>query len=149
MKPEQASPAYRIETERLVLEAGSPQYAEALKRAVDVSLAHLSSLAWVAEEPTTVERKIEKLRGFRVAFDRGDFFAYHVLAKDHPGEVAGGAGLMPRVGLARRRRRVPRVRRRGPAHGVDSMACAASGVRLLRSACCSWSSRRAAARART
>lgn len=98
MKPEQASPAYRIETERLVLEAGSPQYAEALKRAVDVSLAHLSSLAWVAEEPTTVERKIEKLRGFRVAFDRGDFFAYHVLAKDHPGEVAGGAGLMPRVG---------------------------------------------------
>lgn len=92
------SPAYRIETERLVLEAGSPVYAEALKRAIDGSLEHLSNLAWVAEEPTPIERKIEKLREFRAAFDRGEYFAYHVLARDCSGEVAGGAGLMPRVG---------------------------------------------------
>jgi RimJ/RimL family protein N-acetyltransferase len=90
--------AYRIETERLVLEAGSPLYAEAMKRAIDGSLEHLSNLAWLVDEPTSIERKIEKLRGFRAAFDRGEHFPYHVLVKDHPGEVAGGAGLMPRVG---------------------------------------------------
>lgn len=93
------SPAYRLETERLVLEAASPAFAEPMKRAIDASLEHLSPwLPWMAEEPTPIERKIEKLRELRAAFDRGEQLPYHVLAKAHPGEVVGGAGLMPRVG---------------------------------------------------
>jgi len=93
------SPAYRIETPRLILEAGSPARAEAMKRCIDESLDHLREwLSWAALEPTSLEQKIEKLRGFRAAFDRGEHFPYHVIAKDNPDEVVGGAGLMARVG---------------------------------------------------
>jgi len=91
------SPAYRVETERLVLEAASPAFAEPLKRAIDASIEHLSAwLPWAGVEP--VEPKIELLRGFRAAFDRGENFVYHVLSKEHSGELVGGTGLHPRVG---------------------------------------------------
>lgn len=91
------TPAYRIETERLVLHGLSPVFAEAFHRTIEANLAHLSrSMHWAVSEP--IERRIETLRGLRAAFDQGRDFPYFIFAKERPEELVGGTGLHPRVG---------------------------------------------------
>ena len=91
-------PPYRIRTERLVVRCWSPEDAAPLHLALTESRDHLLPwLPWAAEEPTSVERKIEMLRLFRGRFDLGEEFVYGVFDKRER-RVLGGAGLHARVG---------------------------------------------------
>src|SRR5262245_29064214 len=91
-------PAYRIETERLVVRCWDPADAALVKDAVDSSLEHLRAwMPWAHDEPQTLEQKVELLRRFRGRFDLGDDFVYGILTRDET-RVLGGTGLHLRVG---------------------------------------------------
>ncbi len=69
-------PAYRVETERLVVRCFQPSDAALLKAAVDASLDALRPwMPWALQEPQTVEAKVAMLRRFRAAFDSDSDFA--------------------------------------------------------------------------
>ena len=91
-------PAYRIETERLVLRCWSPSDAPALQQSVTENLEHLRPwMPWIFQEPEPVAAKVARLRGFRGRFDLGQDFTFGVF---DPGEtrVLGGCGLHTRPG---------------------------------------------------
>jgi RimJ/RimL family protein N-acetyltransferase len=91
-------PAYRIETERLVVRCWEPADAAQLKEAVDSSLEHLRAwLPWAHDDPQPLHEKVELLRRFRGQFDLGDDFIYGIFARDGGG-VLGGTGLHVRRG---------------------------------------------------
>jgi RimJ/RimL family protein N-acetyltransferase len=91
-------PAYRIETERLVVRCWDPADAALVKEAVDASIEHLRPwMPWAHDEPQTLEEKVELLRGFRGRFDLGDDFVYGIFTRDER-RVLGGTGLHLRVG---------------------------------------------------
>lgn len=91
-------PAYRIETERLVLRCHEPRDAEMLKAAVDASLEELLPwVPWARDEPQTIDAKVELLRQIRGKFDLGQELLYAIL-DPRESEVIGGCGLHPRVG---------------------------------------------------
>ena len=93
-----AGPAYRIETERLVVRCWDPGEAPLLKEAIDASIEHLRPwLPWAHDEPQTLEEKTELLRRFRGRFDLGEDFVYAIFARDER-RVLGGTGLHVRVG---------------------------------------------------
>jgi RimJ/RimL family protein N-acetyltransferase len=90
-------PAYRIETERLVVRCWEPRDAALLKAAVDASLDHLREMPWRRFEPQTLDEKIELLRQMRGKFDLGQDFTYGILdAREQ--QALGGTGLHTRVG---------------------------------------------------
>lgn len=94
----ESSPAYRVETERLVLRCWDPKDAPLLKAAIDMSLDHLRPwMPWAAHEPEDVAAKVERLRGFRGNFDLGVDFVYGIFNADES-EVLGGTGLHTRLG---------------------------------------------------
>ena len=91
-------PAYRIETERLVLRCWQPADAPLLKAAVDASLEDLRAfLPWAHDEPEPLAAKLELLRQFRGKFDLGQDFVYGIFDREER-EVLGGTGLHTRVG---------------------------------------------------
>jgi RimJ/RimL family protein N-acetyltransferase len=91
-------PAYRIETDRLVVRCFSPEDAPKLKEAVDASVEHLRPwLPWAKNEPEALDAKVERLRRFRADFDLGNDFPYGIFPRDES-TLLGGAGLHPRVG---------------------------------------------------
>jgi RimJ/RimL family protein N-acetyltransferase len=90
-------PAYRIETERLVLRCWDPRDAPLLKASVDASLDHLAEMPWRRFEPQTLDQKIELLRQMRGKFDLGVDYTYGILdAREQ--EALGGTGLHTRAG---------------------------------------------------
>lgn len=92
------SPAYRIETERLVVRCWSPTDAPLLKDAIDTSLDHLRPwMPWAHEEPQTLEEKVALVRRFRGQFDLDEDYVYGIFTSDES-RVLGGTGLHPRVG---------------------------------------------------
>jgi len=91
-------PAYRIETERLVVRCFDPQDAAALKSAVDASLEHLRPwIPWARDEPQTLDQKVELLRQYRGKFDLGRDRIYGIFDRAES-ELLGGTGLHDRVG---------------------------------------------------
>ena len=73
-------PAYRIETERLVLRCWSPSDAPALRRSLDASDEHLRPfIPFMRDEPRTLEQTAMWLREIRAAFDRDELYRYAVL----------------------------------------------------------------------
>ena len=94
-------PAYRIETERLVLRCWDPRDAPLLKAAIEASLDHLSEMPWRRFEPQTLDEKIELLRQMRGKFDLGQDFTYGILDTREQ-EALGGTGLHTRVGVGAR-----------------------------------------------
>ncbi len=91
-------PAYRIETERLVVRCWQPSDAALLKVAVDASLEELRPfLPWAFDEPQPIDAKVELLRSFRGRFDLGQDFVYGIFDREEE-EVVGGTGLHTRVG---------------------------------------------------
>ncbi len=91
-------PAYRIETERLVLRCFSPEDAPKLKEAIDASLDHLLEwLPWAKHEPESLDAEVERLRRYRADFDLDRDWVYGIFARDES-VVLGGTGLHPRVG---------------------------------------------------
>jgi RimJ/RimL family protein N-acetyltransferase len=91
-------PAYRIETERLVIRCYHPQDANLLAKSITESIEHLEPwMPWVHEEPEPIEVKINRLRKFRADFDLDENFVYGIFNKKET-ELIGGSGLHPRVG---------------------------------------------------
>jgi len=91
-------PAYRIETDRLVLRCFDPRDAPMLKATIDSSLAELLPwIPWARGEPQALAAKVELLRQLRGQFDLGQDQAYGIF---DPKETAilGGIGFHDRVG---------------------------------------------------
>jgi len=91
-------PAYRIESERLIVRCYNPTDALYLQKSVQESVEHLRPwMPWVKSEPEELKVKIERLRMFRADFDLSKNFVYGVF-DPHETELVGGTGLHPRVG---------------------------------------------------
>ena len=91
-------PAYRIESERLVIRCYDPKDALYLQKSVQESVDHLRPwLPWVKDEPEELKVKIERLRMFRAKFDLSENYIYGVFDLKET-ELVGGTGLHPRVG---------------------------------------------------
>ena len=96
--PAISKPAYRIETERLVLRCWQPEDAALLQEATAVNKEHLLPfMPWAADEPASVEAKIDLIRKFRSSFDRGEDYVYGVFNSEET-RALGGSGLHTRVG---------------------------------------------------
>ena len=92
------NPAYRIETDRLVLRCWKLEDAPLLKDAIDASLESLREwMPWAHDEPSTIGELTQRLREFRSAFDADDDYIYGILDPDES-TVLGGSGLHRRVG---------------------------------------------------
>ena len=90
------SPAYRIETDRLVLRCWQPQDAPLMLAAVSANVDHLRPwMPWVQDEPELIEEKITRLRKFRAQFDLDESYTYAIFNPDET-RVLGGTGLHPR-----------------------------------------------------
>jgi RimJ/RimL family protein N-acetyltransferase len=95
---EPSGPAYRIETERLVLRCYQPTDAPLLKAAIDASLDWLRPwMPWAGDEPRPLAEKVNLLRQFRGRFDLGQDFPYGAFNPDET-ELLGSSGLHTRVG---------------------------------------------------
>ncbi|MHA1472420.1 MAG: GNAT family N-acetyltransferase [Promethearchaeota archaeon] len=91
-------PAYRIESERLVIRCYDPKDALYLQKAVQESVDHLRPwMPWVKSEPEELKVKIERLREFRADFDLSKNYVYGVFDPKET-QLLGGTGLHPRVG---------------------------------------------------
>ncbi|MHA2288378.1 MAG: GNAT family N-acetyltransferase [Promethearchaeota archaeon] len=92
-------PAYRIESERLIIRCYNPSDAPLLQKSIQESLEHLKPwLPWVKTEPEELKVKVERLRMFRSKFDTSEEYIYGVFDPEET-ELIGGTGLHPRVGL--------------------------------------------------
>ena len=96
--PAISRPAYRIETNRLVLRCWQPEDAPLMQEATAVNREHLIPfMPWAVNEPAPVEAKLDLIRKFRASFDRGEDYVYGVFNSDET-RVLGGSGLHTRVG---------------------------------------------------
>ena len=95
MTPELASngPAYRIETERLILRCWQPGDARNLNTAIKESWEHLRPwMPWVRNDLPPVDDTLALLRIWRAQFDRDEDFTYAVFNRDES-LVLGSSGL--------------------------------------------------------
>ncbi|MEZ4358920.1 MAG: GNAT family protein [Kofleriaceae bacterium] len=91
-------PAYRIETQRLVVRCYQPPDAPLLKAAIDESLDELRPwMPWASEEPVALAKKVTLLRQFRGRFDLGEDFAYGAFDPTET-DLIGSSGLHTRAG---------------------------------------------------
>ncbi|MHA2181067.1 MAG: GNAT family N-acetyltransferase [Promethearchaeota archaeon] len=98
MSDSYVGPAYRIETNNLIIRCYSPIDAPLLQKSVKESYEHLLPwMPWVKSEPELITTKIERLRRFRAAFDLGENFTYGIFDVEET-ELIGGTGLHPRIG---------------------------------------------------
>jgi RimJ/RimL family protein N-acetyltransferase len=92
------NPAYRIETERLVVRCYDPSDAQMLAEAVTESLEHLKPwMPWAHNEPEPIELKVARLKRFRAQFDLGEDFIYGIFNMEET-RLLGGTGLHSRIG---------------------------------------------------
>lgn len=92
------NPAYRIETERLVLRCYNPSDAQMLADSIAESVEHLKPwMPWAHHEPEPIEFKIQRLKRFRAEFDLGHDFIYGIFNKEEE-RLLGGTGLHSRIG---------------------------------------------------
>ena len=89
------SPAYRILTPRLCIRCWQPEDAARLKAAVDVSREHLIPWMSWAQEETTLQMQIDRLRQVRGKFDLDQDFVYGIFSRDES-QVLGSSGLHTR-----------------------------------------------------
>lgn len=91
-------PAYRIETDRLVIRCHQPADAELLKDAIDQNLDHLRPwMTWAHAEPSDLQTIIERIRRFRGLFDLNQDFHYGLFNLAET-QIVGGSGLHIRAG---------------------------------------------------
>lgn len=83
----------RLETPRLVLRAWRPGDAPLLKAAIDASLAELRPyMAWAWNEPSTLERFVERLERYAAEFRDGIDWRFGLFPPDER-EVLGAVGM--------------------------------------------------------
>lgn len=92
------NPAYRIETERLVVRCYQPSDARLLAESVTESIEHLKPwMPWAHSEPTSFEQKLKGVVNFRGKFDLGENYIYGIFNREET-KLLGGTGLHPRLG---------------------------------------------------
>ncbi len=90
--------AYRILTARLVIRCYNPGDAPLLQQSVQESAEHLKPwMPWAHEEPTPLEERVQRLRGWRAKFDLDQEYVFGIFNKDET-RLVGGTGFHPRVG---------------------------------------------------
>jgi RimJ/RimL family protein N-acetyltransferase len=97
-EPEIINPAYRIETERLVVRCYQPLDTQLLADSVMESVEHLKPwMPWAHNEPRPFEDRLEGVKRFRGMFDLHENYVYGIF---NPAEtkLLGGTGLHPRLG---------------------------------------------------
>jgi RimJ/RimL family protein N-acetyltransferase len=93
-----SGPAYRIQTERLLIRCWNPSDAPLLAAAIQQSFDHLSPwMPWARREPLQMSERVELLRRFRGQFDLNQDYVYGIFNPDET-RVLGGTGLHTRVG---------------------------------------------------
>ena len=96
--PKIVNPAYRIETERLVVRCYQPSDAQLLAESVTESLEHLKPwMPWAHNEPTPFEEKLEGVKRFRGRFDLNQDYVYGIFNPEET-KLLGGTGLHTRIG---------------------------------------------------
>jgi len=92
-----SKPVYRIETDRLVVRCWEPKDALLMQAAAAASKDHLLPfMPWAANEPQTVDQKIDLIRRFRGLFDRSEDYVYGIFNHDES-RALGGTGLHTRL----------------------------------------------------
>ena len=92
------NPAYRIETNRLVVRCYDPSDAQWLSDSVRESLEHLKLwMPWAHNEPTSPEEMVKRVHRFRGMFDMGDDFIYGIFDRVEA-RLLRGTGLHTRLG---------------------------------------------------
>jgi RimJ/RimL family protein N-acetyltransferase len=93
-----AGPAYRIETERLIIRCWEPKDASSLNAALRASWEHLSPwMPWAKGECPTVANTASLLRRWRGEFDLDQDYVYAIFNRDET-LVLGSSGLHTRQG---------------------------------------------------
>jgi RimJ/RimL family protein N-acetyltransferase len=93
-----ARPAYRVETERLVIRCWSPTDGPRLRAALDELDDYLRPwIPWMQYEPLPLEQTVARLRTYRANFDSDRDYRYAVLDPTET-ELIGENGLYTRVG---------------------------------------------------
>jgi len=92
------NPAYRIETERLVVRCYQPGDVQLLASSVAESVNHLKPwMPWAHAGPEAFEVKVDRVKRFRGEFDLGEDFIYGIFNPDET-LLLGGTGLHTRIG---------------------------------------------------
>jgi len=92
------NPAYRIETERLILRCYQPSDARLLEDSVSESIEHLKPwMPWAHDEPEPFVEKEKRLVRFRGEFDLNQNYIYGIFNREET-KLLGGTGLHPRIG---------------------------------------------------
>lgn len=92
------NPAYRIETERLVVRCYNPSDAQMLSDSINESAEHLKPwMPWAHAAPESIEVIYDRTKRMRGNFDLGTNFTYGIFNKDES-RVIGGTGLHARIG---------------------------------------------------
>ena len=92
------NPAYRIETERLVVRCYQPSDIQLLADSVAENVDHLKPwMPWAHAEPEPFEVKVDRIKRFRGEFDLGEDFVYGIFNREE-NRLLGGTGLHTRIG---------------------------------------------------
>ncbi|MBU1050349.1 GNAT family N-acetyltransferase [Candidatus Bipolaricaulota bacterium] len=98
MSTKKRGPAYRIETERLVIRCWEPEDAALAKKAIDASRDHLREwMPWADTDPEPLEVMVKRVRHFRAMFDLDKDYVYAIFNRGET-QVLGGSGLHTRLG---------------------------------------------------
>jgi RimJ/RimL family protein N-acetyltransferase len=92
------NPAYRIETERLVVRCYQPSDAKLLAESVAENIEHLKPwMPWAHNEPEPFEEKEKRMLSFRGMFDLHEDYIYGIFNPEET-KLIGGTGLHTRLG---------------------------------------------------
>ena len=92
------NPAYRIETERLVVRCYQPSDTQLLADSVMESVEHLKPwMPWAHSEPTPFEQRLDRVKRFRGRFDLKEDYIYGIFNPEET-QLLGGTGLHTRLG---------------------------------------------------
>ena len=98
MTADSIGPAYRITTDRLAIRCYNPSDAPLMVEAIADNIEHLRPwMSWIANEPETLQEKIERIRVMRGNFDLGVDLIYGIFDLEET-RLLGGTGLHTRVG---------------------------------------------------
>ncbi|HSM72116.1 MAG TPA: GNAT family protein, partial [Anaerolineales bacterium] len=94
------NPAYRIETERLVVRCYQPSDVQLLADSVAENIDHLKPwMPWVHGEPEALEEKVKRIKRFRGMFDLDQDYVYGIFNLEET-RLLGGTGLHTRLGAS-------------------------------------------------